>query len=139
MARQSTADPELAVSFIQRLILKKAHLDPVWGWFVVRAQDALPQMQKTFKERAAATLERGVREGRFTIPDLDIAIAITLGGLIAVIRHMLSEGLPDTVGAKFSDLMLRLYGVSAVEAASLARRPVPPALISALLPSSRWR
>ena len=131
MARESTTDPALAVSFVQRLIIRKAHLDPVWGWFVVRAQDALPQMQRTFKERAAATLGRGMREGRFTIPDLDTAIAITLGGLIAVIRNMLAEGLPDSVGTHFADLMLRLYGVPAVEAAALARQPLPPRLLSA--------
>lgn len=132
MARQSTPDPALAVSFVQRLIIRKAYLDPVWGWFVVRAQGALPQMQKTFKERAAATLGRGTKEGRFNIPAIDTAIAITLGGLIAVIRNMLEEGLSDSVGAEFADLMLRLYGVAPREAASLSRQPLPAQLLAAL-------
>lgn len=132
LARETTTDPALTVSFVQRLIIKKAHLDPVWGWFIVRAQDALPQMQKTFKERAAVTLERGAREGRFIIPDLDTAIAITLGGLIAVIRNMLVEDLSDSVGMHFSELMLRLYGVPAAEAASLSRKPLPAKLLSVL-------
>ncbi len=56
MARESVSDPALAVSYVQRLIIKKAHVDPVWGWFIVRAQNALPQMQNTFKERATMTL-----------------------------------------------------------------------------------
>jgi AcrR family transcriptional regulator len=132
MARQSTPDPALAVSFVQRLIIRKAYLDPVWGWFVVRAQGALPQMQKTFKERAAATLGRGTKEGRFNIPAIDTAIAITLGGLIAVIRNMLEQGLSDSVGAEFADLMLRLYGVAPREAASLSRQPLPAQLLAAL-------
>jgi AcrR family transcriptional regulator len=115
MARQGTKDPALAVSFIQRLIIRKAYLDPVWGWFIVRAQGALPQMQTTFKERAAATLGRGTRDG-----------------LIAVIRNMLEEKLSDSVGAEFADLMLRLYGVAPKEAASLSRLPLPPQLLAAL-------
>jgi AcrR family transcriptional regulator len=132
MARQGTQDPALAVSFIQRLIIRKAYLDPVWGWFIVRAQGALPQMQTTFKERAAATLGRGTREGRFNIPAIETAIAITLGGLIAVIRNMLEEKLSDSVGAEFADLMLRLYGVAPKEAAFLSRLPLPPQLLAAL-------
>ena len=43
--------------------------------------------------------------------------------LVAVIRNMLTEGLSDSAGANFADLMLRLYGVPAFEAASLARHP----------------
>src|SRR5882757_1441775 len=39
--RASVSDPALVISFVQRLILHKAHLDPVWGWFIVRAQSAL--------------------------------------------------------------------------------------------------
>jgi AcrR family transcriptional regulator len=134
MARDNTSDVALAVSYVQRLIIKKAHVDPVWGWFIVRTQNALPQMQNTFKERAASTLGRGTREGRFSITDLDTAIAITLGGLVAVIRNMLAEGLSDTIGTNFSELMLRLYGVPPLEAASLARQPLPSSLISTLNP-----
>lgn len=132
MARESTKDPALAVSLIQRLIILKAQLDPVWGWFVVRAEEALPQMQATFKTRATATLVRGTKEGRFNIPAVDTAVAITLGGLIAVIRNMLQEKLPDTVDAKFADLMLRLYGMVPQEATALSQRPLPLELLAAL-------
>jgi hypothetical protein len=87
-------------------------------------------MQNTFKQRAATTLSRGTREGRFTISDLDTAVAITLGGLVAVIRNMLTEGLSDSVGESFANLMLRLYGVPAAEAAALARELLPVHLTS---------
>lgn len=132
MAREGTEDPALAVSLIQRLIIRKAQLDPVWGWFIVRAEGALPQMQATFKARATATLVRGTKEGRFNIPAIDTAVAITLGGLIAVIRNMLQEKLPDTVDAEFADLMLRLYGVAPQEAAALSQKPLSPELLAAL-------
>lgn len=139
MARESTTDPALTVSVAQRLIIRKACLDPVWGWFVVRAQDALPLMQKTFRERAAATLARGTREGRFNIPDLDTAISITLGGLIAVIRDMLAEEKSETVGVNFADLMLRLYGLPPEQAATLARAPLAERLLSAVAPADPAR
>jgi AcrR family transcriptional regulator len=135
MARETTTDIALAVSYVQRLIIRKAHIDPVWGWFIVRAQNALPQMENTFKERAAKTLRRGTQEGRFSIQDLETATAITLGGLIAVIRNMLTEGLSDSIGTNFSELMLRLYGVPPAEAATLARQPLPPGLLSAVNPT----
>ena len=50
--------------------------------------------------------------------------------LVAVIRNMLTEGLSDSAGANFADLMLRLYGVPAFEAASLRRSPLPSHFIS---------
>jgi AcrR family transcriptional regulator len=132
MAHEEIADVALIVSYVQRLIIRKAHVDPVWGWFIVRTESALPQMQNTFKERATATLRAGVRDRRFSIPDVDTAVAITLGGLIAVIRNMLTNDLPDSVGTKFAELMLRLYGISAKEAGSLACHPLPNKLLAAL-------
>ncbi|MBR0755325.1 TetR/AcrR family transcriptional regulator [Bradyrhizobium jicamae] len=132
MAHEGVTDAALVVSYVQRLIIRKAHLDPIWGWFIVRAESALPQMQNTFKERAAATLRAGIRERRFSIPDVDVAIAITLGGLVGVIRNMLTSDLSDAVGAKFAELMLRLYGISAKEASSIASHPLPHRLQSAL-------
>ena len=132
MAHEDMTDTALVVSYVQRLIIKKAHLDPVWGWFVVRAESALPQMQNTFKERAVATLRAGIRERRFSIPDVDTAVAITLGGLVGVIRNMLTKNLSDAVGTKFSELMLRLYGIPIKEATSLAGHPLPHKLQAAL-------
>lgn len=130
--RATVSDPALVISFVQRLILHKAHLDPVWGWFIVRAQSALPQMQKAFQERGIMTFKRGLAEKRFHFKDADVAMTITLGGLIAVIRSMLEGNLKGAVETEFVELMLRMYGVSLTEAKSLARHPIPKELLNAL-------
>lgn len=132
VVRTQTADPALVISYVQRLIIRKAHVDPVWGWFIVKAQGALPQMQKTFGERAAITLKRGLVEKRFNIKALDTAIAITLGSLIGVIKTMLEGNLTSFVEAEFVELMLRMYGVDLEEARLLSLRPLPPELLAAL-------
>ena len=132
VVKAQTADPALVISYVQRLIIRKARVDPVWGWFIVRAQGALPQMHKTFGERAAMTLKRGTIEKRFNLKALDTAIAITLGSLIGVIKNMLQGELPVSVESEFVELMLRMYGVDLEEATLLSRRPLPPEILAAL-------
>ena len=78
------------------------------------------------------TFKRGLAEKRFHFKDADVAMTITLGGLIAVIRSMLEGNLKGAVETEFVELMLRMYGVSLTEAKSLARHPIPKELLNAL-------
>jgi AcrR family transcriptional regulator len=78
--------------------------------------------------RALRDIEAGQVAGRFTVPDPEIALSAVAGGLLGLWRVCQRRpGRVDEVTVdQLAEAGLRLLGVPAGEAASLAALPLPP-------------
>lgn len=109
-----------------RHLIQTAVSDPLWGWLVVRLGVAHDELIATLGPRARRDLMIGVDSGRFQIPDVDVATAITFGALLSTIRAHLDGGRPTDPSRAFAASLLRMVGIPAGEAAELVARPLPP-------------
>lgn len=117
-------DISTGLAFNIKSFLSQAIADPIWGWFVVRAQGLVPQIDDLLRSEIKKDLQRGVREGGYDI-DVETASRITLGALLSVMRAIL-EGTasPDAI-RETAEYLLRLYGVPAGKARELSCLPLP--------------
>ncbi|PAJ85368.1 TetR/AcrR family transcriptional regulator [Burkholderia ubonensis] len=123
---RTVSDPARRIAYIQRTYIRKSISDTVWGWFQVHAESALQQVEKTFFERAKKDILDGVVLHRFTCGDcIDTAVKITLCSLVATTKSILENRAGPNAMYELTELMLRMYGVPASEAATLARESVP--------------
>lgn len=121
-------DIATALAFNIKAFLSKALADPIWGWFVIRTQGLVPQIDELFRNEIRKDLQRGVRDAKFDI-SVDTAAQITLGALISVLRSILEKSASINAIGETSEYLLRLYGVSHERARELSRLPLPQYLI----------
>lgn len=123
---EAVPDPARRIAYIQRVYIEKSLADPIWGWFLIHAELALRQMEETFTARARRDLLDGIKQQRFTCGScIDTAVNITLGSLVATTKSILENRAGPNAAYEQPELMLRMYGVPAEEAAKLAREPMP--------------
>ena len=88
---------------------------------------ALAGSSEGLAPRARRDLEAGARAGRFTIPDLELAVTIVAGAALCLGR--LLHDRPDRDDADAADRvaedLLRMFGVPADEAHRIGHRPLP--------------
>jgi AcrR family transcriptional regulator len=113
-------------SFSLRHLMNTAVSDPVWGWLMVRLGIAHETLLDTLGPRAARDLQIGVDSGRFDLPDVPLAAAMTFGALLSAMRAHLEGVGPADPSTQYADYLLRMAGIPAPEAAELVRRPLPP-------------
>lgn len=74
-----------------------------------------------------------VEQGRFDVADVDVALELAGGGLLALLHRVLSGGAetragsrdPDTAFSILSEQLLRACGMDPAEAREIAYRPLP--------------
>ncbi|OYN96438.1 TetR family transcriptional regulator [Enemella evansiae] len=113
-------------SFSVRHLVGMAVTDPLWGRMVVRLGVAHDQLNAALGPRARRDLQIGLDAGRFRIPDLDVATAVTFGALLSAMHVHLSGDRSTDPSSTVAELLLRMVGVPAEEAYEVTRRPLPP-------------
>ncbi len=123
---QGMADAAEIYSFSLRHLMRTAVTDPLWGRLVVRLGIAHDELIATLGPRARRDLMIGVDSGRFQIPDVDVATAITFGALLSAIHAHLGNDQASDPSQVFTEFLLRMVGISADEAAGITGLPLPP-------------
>lgn len=113
-------------SFSLRHLMNTALSDPAWGWVMIRLGITHETLLKTLGPRAARDLQIGVESGRFTIPDVSLAAAMTFGGLISAMHEYLGGEDRDAPSTHYAEYLLRMAGIPAAEAHDIVRLPLPP-------------
>lgn len=120
-----TPDPaEVYAASLRHLVLH-AISDPLWGRFYVQLGVAHPLVLEVLGPRCRRDLEQGVAQGRFQVPDVDLAVAATFGALAGVLNLVNTGPGNDDAGARYAEGMLRMVGVGVEEAAEVVARPLP--------------
>jgi AcrR family transcriptional regulator len=120
-------DPAEVFAGSLRHLIKRSLTDRVWGGFLVQMGAAHPALLRILGPRARRDLLRGVESGRFTIPDLDLVTTCTFGSLTATVQLALTSPDRRDWDRLYAGSMLRMIGLSPVDADEVVSRPLPAA------------
>jgi AcrR family transcriptional regulator len=118
-------DPAEAVAVAHRYFVSLARTDPNWAWLLIRLDLSHNIALAALGPFAERDLERGIRAGRFNIPDKRVAMFASGGALLAVMRAVLDGQAPKHADRHHAEGVLRLLGLPPQDAAEVAHRPMP--------------
>jgi AcrR family transcriptional regulator len=118
-------DPEEAAVVPLRRFVRLAYDDPQLAGLLVNLERADAIFEHAVLPFAVRELERGIREGRFEIPDVGIAVTAVIGGALAIMRRILSGQLPADADIVHAESVLRSFGIDGARAHEVATRPLP--------------
>jgi AcrR family transcriptional regulator len=124
LTREMTDAAEI-YSFSLRHLMQMAISDPVWGWLVVRLGIAHNRLISILGPRAKRDLLIGVKSGRFSIPDIEMATSITFGSLLSAIHTHLENREDGDRSAVYAESMLRMVGIPKEEAKRITALKLP--------------
>ena len=117
-----------AVATIGLLYIEMASVDPVWGWFVIHADNALGLMDEVLGERARRHVRDGATSGALPVQDPDTVAMLTLTSFLALMRAMLEQRTTRAQAVRGVGLVLRMYGVEDGTASALRTLRLPAAI-----------
>ncbi|WP_420466908.1 TetR/AcrR family transcriptional regulator [Panacagrimonas sp.] len=137
---KDVADPAEMIAYCIRHALLRARREPLWGQFLLRESYSSLAMTKGLGQRLLRDIGRGVAAKRFHAPDVFMSFIAAGGIVLAAVaaeqmagsetspQAALIKGMGMTVGnipERTAALVLTTLGVSAKEAAAIARKPLP--------------
>ena len=108
-----------------RYFVNLALTDPNWAWLLIRLDLSHNIALAALGPHAERDLERGIRAGRFSVPDKRVAMFAAGGALLAVMRAVLDGQAPRNADRHHAEGVLRLLGLSPQDAAEVTGRPMP--------------
>ena len=113
-------------SFSLRHLMHTAVSDPVWGWLLVRLGIAQDTLLSILGPRAARDIQIGVDSGRFVVPDVALASAMTFGAMLSAMHSYLDGTREFDPSQQYAEYLLRMVGIPSAEAHEITQRPLPP-------------
>jgi AcrR family transcriptional regulator len=118
-------DPAEAVAVAHRYFIALARTDPDWAWLLIRLEVSHNVGWAALGPYARRDLDRGIRAGRFKVPNRQVALFAAGGALLGVMRAVLDGEVPKDSDRHHAEGVLRLFGLDPADAAEVARRPMP--------------
>jgi AcrR family transcriptional regulator len=118
-------DPAQVIAAAHRYFMSLNRSHPDWAWLLVRLHASHQVASSALGPFALRDLRRGIRAGRLDVPDEKVALSATGGALLADMRAVLDGTAPRDADVYHAELVLRMLGLPAAEAAEVARRPLP--------------
>ena len=120
-------DPAVAFATSFRLTGRFHRREPQLSKVILHTALDILGAQKGLAPRVRRDIQAGVESGRFTMTDVDVAVACAVGA--ATFLGQLIQAEPDRDDAEATDqateALLRMLGVSASEARAICRSPLP--------------
>jgi AcrR family transcriptional regulator len=117
-------DPAEVIAAAHRHFVRLARTDAEWAWLLVRLDVSHNVVLRALGPFAQRDLRRGIRAGRLQVPNERTALDAAGGALLAVMRAVLDGKAPKDTDIYHAEGILRLFGLSAADAAEVARRPL---------------
>lgn len=114
------------VSFGARQFIELASRNPDWGGALFHAVWAFPELRTTLYDYPRADLERGLRQGVFTVEINDAVLTVFAGMVMSGLFTRLKDPAATDIGPTTAEMQLRMLGVAADRAKEAAWRPLPP-------------
>jgi AcrR family transcriptional regulator len=118
-------DPAEEMSVAVRRFVRLAYEDRELAWLLVNLNSAEARLENMVFPHARATLERGLAAKRFDMPDPAVALTITAGAALAVIRGALDGRLSEGADVICAEATLCAVGIDRAEAREIANRDLP--------------
>lgn len=126
LAAEPLEDAAELVAVAVRRFVGQAYTDPEFASVVVHLNHADALFGVAVHPAARMAVQRGIAEGRFDVPDLEVAVTGILGGALAVMRAIVDGRLGAHAETKYAEAALRSLGVPPDDAAEIVRRPLKP-------------
>jgi len=122
-AAHGATDPALRMSLGLRIVLRAIADDPLWSWYL-GSGTSFVDLVAGMGTPPATDMRNGLKSGRFQVADLSALTNFINGALVGVITSLQQGGRADEVADTTAEMVLRVLGVSAEEAAQIARQPL---------------
>ena len=122
---EGLADPAEVVAVAHRHFVELARSDPDWAWLLIRLDLSQKLALGALGPFAEQDIAAGIKAGRFRVANRRIAMLDAGGALLSVMRDVLDGRAPKDAGRLHAEGVLRLLGLTPVDAAEVARRPMP--------------
>ncbi|WGM45903.1 hypothetical protein KOAAANKH_00768 [Brevundimonas sp. NIBR10] len=124
-------DPAERLSVGVRLFVRRAHLEPHWGRFIVRFALNDRNLRAIMNAPPAADIAHGVAIGRYavTTDELPTVLGLIAGSVLSAILMVIEgERTWREAGSELATLLLKALGLSAEEARAIAWADLEPLL-----------
>jgi AcrR family transcriptional regulator len=121
---ERASDPAEALAIGIRHTVRMADHDRVWAWFTVRAGMYVRALESVLGRRVMRELVRGIESGRFTPRDLQSALVVIGGAIVAAMQGRLQGAPGAPPDHLIAEQLLRMLGVSAGDAQRIASLPL---------------
>ncbi len=118
-------DPAETVAVSHRYFVELARTDPDWAWLLIRMDVSHNVTLAALGPFAQRDIDRGVKAGRFNVPNKRVALFAAGGALLGVMRAVLDGQAPKNADRHHAELVLRLLGLAPEDAAEIAHRNMP--------------
>ena len=119
-------DPAEVIAVAHRYFVRLASTDPEWAWLLIRFDLSHDIVLRALSPFARRDLRRGIKSGRLSVTDEDVALSGSGGAMLAVMRAVLDGRMGKGADAAHAEGVLRMLGLSPEDAAEVAHRPLPP-------------
>jgi AcrR family transcriptional regulator len=118
-----------------RACLKQSQIDPVWGWFMLRAMMSGQELRVSVGQRLKRSIEGGIAAGIFAADDAEMARhavgGLLLLGTLKIVNGEVGDDYPERLAAT----VLKNLGVPQQKIDSVLAKPLPdlasPAFLAA--------
>ncbi|HEX3611516.1 MAG TPA: helix-turn-helix domain-containing protein [Sporichthyaceae bacterium] len=125
LAADPVEDAAELVSAAIRRFVGLAYTDPDFARLVVHLDHAQDIFAMAVHPAASSAVQRGIKEKRFSVPDLDVAVTLIVGGALALMRSIVDDRLGADADQHYAQISLCALGVPTAEAAKIARLSLP--------------
>ena len=119
------ADPAEVVAVAHRHFVELARTDPDWASLLIRLDGTQTLALDALGPLAEQDIAAGTSVGRFQVANRWMPMIEAGGALLSVMRDVLGGRAPKDAGRLHTEGVLRLLGLTLVDAAEVARRPMP--------------
>jgi AcrR family transcriptional regulator len=128
LRQAQVSDPAEKISIAHRHLVRVVVTDPDWAWLLVRLELPRRGARSVLRDATRRDLSAGIRSRRFQVTNPTLALNASGGALFAVIHAQLVGEGSGEADSEHAEGVLRSFGLDPVEAAVIARRPLPEAL-----------
>jgi AcrR family transcriptional regulator len=133
----SMINPAERLAAMTRLVLRRAIIDPTWGWLIVALSAERATVNDDLRSYPGLDLQAGSQAERFRYDDLSCAIDLIVGTMRAALRALLTEGRESHYPESLCKMLLLSLGMNQIEAHRLSHMPLPTVPVTASLPAKK--
>ncbi len=119
-------DPAERVAIGSRRFILRALRDPTWARALLRVWGSTPHVHQQTGTPVLADVRAGRRRGRFRVSSEAAAVDLVQGSVVAGMRTVLEGRAGEAHASAVAAMILRGLGITAAEADTIARKPLPP-------------
>jgi AcrR family transcriptional regulator len=125
LCQAQVSDPAEKVSIAHRHLVRVTRSDSDWAWLLVRLEFPRRVARSVLGDAVRRDMHAGIQTGRFQVTNPTLALNASGGALVAVIHAQLVGEASGNADSQHAEGVLRSFGLDPVEAAVIARRPLP--------------